>query len=240
MADDQNANVTQETPVEGTPPVETASDEQAVVTETPEANATDSTTTQAEPAGEKTAEQLKADVAYHQTEAQTAKFDAKQAQAELANLGTQDLLGTTTPQTAQSDAPAVNQTEVNRIEQMSDDDFNQFTQDNPALVYQAMQTNIRRELDQRDQRTEARQAQMVEKDQANQTLNRWKTENDVTMEELTAAKEQLTAFGIKAPPAGVASMLINQVNNNLSEPDFIACQGCRNFRAYCIRNVHVF
>lgn len=214
MTEDQNAVARQETPVEETPSAEVASEEQIGSEGTPaQPNPEDN---DAGTADGKTPEQLKADAAYHQTEAQKAKFDAKQAQEELAALKQADVLGD-----YDNDAPAplpqaprVDAAQQNRIESMSDEELNQFVQENPALLLEAQRIQFEKVLSQRDQVLLQKQAAAQEREQANRTLNRWMTENDVSRDEIEAARTQLKSFGIKAPPAGIASMIITQVNNN--------------------------
>lgn len=194
-----------ETP-EGTPPVQTASEE----VPTPEG-----TPAQPNPEGEqptppeKTVEQLEADRAHFQTESQ--KY-----QAELAALaGTQ-------PEQAPAQPPVQpQQPTVNQQPQMGQDEMNELLTSNPMAGYVAVSENvttnvvdrISKMLDQRFAEVDRRGMET----QAQSSFNNFCTTNKISAEEKQEAETHVTQMGLKNSglhPAAVTSLMVDRINMN--------------------------
>ncbi len=197
MTDDQTKEVVQETPQE-TPPASTGSEEQVKTQETPAPS--DSGAPPVETA-QKTSEQLEADRAFFQKDAQDTKAQLRAMQKKETQL----------PIAAKSVQPQ--QTQQN---QMSLDDMNDQLRDNPTLMLQAIAqqnndavTNMRQEL-QRD--IELRS----QSDEANRIVKDFASRHKIDPKHVNEARKSIEDMGLKAEPAKMAELTLMLAQSNMS------------------------
>jgi hypothetical protein len=205
-----------ETPTEETPPVEAAPEEQTVESEKPAE--TNSEETAVEDDSGKTPEQRAEDAKHWQTEYQKLKASRDEALKELTDP-TQDVLADdSSPKTAAEIVTEKGpELSPEKVDGMTDDQLNEMLREDPILAMRVMQEQtvhtFRDEIAKQAQTQEAQRNFQLEKDRANAALNRYIDDNNVSADEIAAAKKSLDALGVKAAPRGIAAMLIKDIEN---------------------------
>jgi len=224
MSNEQDAQETElgfvpeaETPTEETPPTEVAAEEQKPEAEKPEES--DSGDETVGESSEKTPEQRVEDAKYWQGKYQDAvkekSFTADDALSELTG-SSKDILPDDSFAGPGDDLGKSGLTSE-QLSNLTNDDLNAMLREDPSLGMQVMREQIIHDMKEivtkQSEADSSRSAFKLEKDRASSALNRYISENDVSVEAIQSAKQTLDNLGVKASPRGVAAMMIKEIEN---------------------------